>query len=135
MNWQNLGGGKIPFKIRRLFYSYASEEGIVRGAHANRISEFVLISVLGTLKVKVDDGKRTDVYNLDSPSKGVYIPQMIWKEMYDFSEDNVLLVVSNRHYDNTEYIRDYEEYRQKIAESDKEIRKQDNKPISCCLYK
>lgn len=107
----------------------------MRGAHANRISEFVLISVLGTLKVKVDDGKRTDVYNLDSPSKGVYIPQMIWKEMYDFSEDNVLLVVSNRHYDNTEYIRDYEEYRQKIAESDKEIRKQDNKPISCCLYK
>lgn len=107
-----LGNNNIPFKIRRIFYSYASEVTTIRGAHANRNSEFVLISVFGSLKVRVDDGKIKKIYDLTSPSMGLYIPRMIWKEMYDFSEDNVLLVISNQHYDNAEYIRDYEAYRQ-----------------------
>lgn len=104
------GGGKFPFKIRRIFYSYATERGTVRGAHANRESEFVLISVSGTLKVRVDDGERESVYNLKNPSMGLYIPQMIWKEMYDFSEHNVLLVISSEPYDANEYIRNYDDF-------------------------
>lgn len=112
--WENKlnfqGGGKFPFKIRRIFYSYATERGTVRGAHANRESEFVLISVSGTLKVRVDDGERESVYNLKNPSMGLYIPQMIWKEMYDFSEHNVLLVISSEPYDANEYIRNYDDF-------------------------
>lgn len=109
LNFQG-GGGKFPFKIRRIFYSYATERGTVRGAHANRESEFVLISVSGTLKVRVDDGERENVYNLKNPSMGLYIPQMIWKEMYDFSEHNVLLVISSEPYDANEYIRNYDDF-------------------------
>lgn len=109
-------GGKFPFKIRRIFYSYATERGTVRGAHANRESEFVLISVSGALKVRVDDGEREKVYDLKSPSMGLYIPRMVWKGMYDFSENNVLLVISNKHYDSTEYIREYGEYRKEILD-------------------
>lgn len=109
-------GCKFPFEIRRIFYSYATEKGTVRGAHANRESEFVLISVSGTLKVRVGDGEREKVYDLKNPSMGLYIPRMVWKEMYDFSENNVLLVISNKHYDSTEYIREYGEYRKEILD-------------------
>lgn len=107
-------GGKFPFKIRRIFYSYATEKGTVRGAHANRESEFVLISVSGTLKVRVDDGKREKVYDLENPSMGLYIPRMVWKEMYDFSEDSVLLVTSSEPYDVNEYIRNYDDFLMEI---------------------
>lgn len=103
-------GGKIPFKIHRIFYSYATEEKMVRGAHANRKSEFVLISAFGSLKVRVYDGSEEKIYCLEDPTVGLYIPRMIWKEMYDFSKDNVLLVISSEHYDSEEYIRDYDEY-------------------------
>ena len=89
----------IPFKIARIFYIFASDADVVRGCHANRRSEFVLINVNGTSKVKVMDGKNEMIYLLDKPYKGLYLPKMLWKEMYDFSP-----------YDSKEYIRDYREY-------------------------
>ena len=87
-----------------------SDKEVIRGRHANYNSEFVLINVAGTSKVKVDDGTKQKVFNLDRPHIGIYIPKLVWKDMYDFSEDSVLLVLSSEHYDANEYIRDYEEY-------------------------
>lgn len=104
------GNQDIPFDIKRVFYIYDSDSDIVRGEHANRKSEFVLINVSGKSKVKVYDGKKSKVYELDKPMMGIYIPSMIWKDMYDFSEDSVLLVITNEHYDEKEYIRNLEEY-------------------------
>lgn len=104
------GGIQIPFDINRIFYIYGSDDTVVRGQHANLRSEFVLINVAGTSKVKVDDGKETRVIELNQPRMGVYLSKMLWKEMYDFSPDSVLLVLSNEHYDANEYVRDYEEY-------------------------
>ncbi len=104
------GGIQIPFDIKRIFYIYGSDDTVVRGQHANLRSEFVLINVAGTSKVKVDDGKETRVIELNQPRMGVYLSKMLWKEMYDFSADSVLLVLSNEHYDAGEYVRDYEEY-------------------------
>ena len=79
------GGQVIPFDIKRVFYIYDSDDTVVRGQHANRISEFVLINVAGKSKVRITDGEEEIIVELDRPMTGVYIPKMIWKDMYDFS--------------------------------------------------
>lgn len=110
------GGQAIPFEIKRVFYIYDSDDSVVRGQHANRESEFVLINVAGNSKVRITDGEEEIIVELDRPMTGVYIPKMIWKDMYDFSEDSILLVLASTHYDGAEYIRDYEEYLKVIKE-------------------
>lgn len=99
----------VPFEIKRIFYIYGSDASVVRGQHANRRTEFVLINVAGQSKVKVLDGKGNEaVFSLNRPHTGIYLPTMVWKDMYDFSPDSVLLVLASEHYDPNEYIRDYE---------------------------
>ena len=105
------GHQDIPFDIKRIFYIYGSDKEVVRGQHANRKSEFVLINVAGTSKVKVKDGKGNKaIYSLNRPHTGIYLPKLVWKDMYDFSEDSVLLVLASEHYDPEEYIRNYDEF-------------------------
>ena len=104
------GGRAIPFAIQRVFYIYDSDSTVVRGQHANKESEFVLINVVGKSKVRITDGKEEFIVELNKPMMGVYIPKMIWKDMYDFSSDSVLLVLASTHYDGQEYIRDYDDY-------------------------
>lgn len=108
------GGQAIPFEIKRVFYIYESDNDVVRGQHANRESEFVLVNVAGKSKVRITDGKEEFIVELNEPMMGVYIPKMIWKDMYDFSSDSVLLVLASTHYDGSEYIRDYEEYLKEV---------------------
>lgn len=108
----------IPFEIKRIFYIYGSDSKVIRGQHANRKSEFILINVAGTSKVKVRDGKGNEaVFSLNRPHTGIYLPKMIWKDMYDFSEDSVLLCLSSEYYDAEEYIRDYAEFERIISNS------------------
>ena len=108
-------GMDIPFSIKRVFYMYGSDADVVRGQHANRKSEFVLINVAGTSKVKVKDGLGNEIeYHLNRPHTGIYIPKMVWKEMYAFSPDSVLLVLSDEHYDETDYIRDYDAFLKEV---------------------
>ena len=109
------GGQAIPFEIKRVFYIYDSDAAVVRGQHANRESEFVLINVAGKSKVRITDGKEEFVAVLDRPMMGIYIPKMVWKDMYDFSPDSVLLVLASTHYDGGEYIRDYDTYLQEMG--------------------
>ena len=104
------GGQDIPFNINRVFYIYGTTRDKIRGQHANKKSNFVLINVAGSSKVRITDGKEEFVVELNKPMMGVYIPKMIWKDMYDFSTDSVLLVLTDTHYDGNEYIRDYDEY-------------------------
>lgn len=105
------GTQAIPFEIKRVFYIYDSDSSVVRGQHANKESEFVLINVAGKSKVRITDGKEEFIVELNKPMMGVYIPRMIWKDMYDFSTDSVLLVLASTHYDGSEYIRDFDEYK------------------------
>ena len=107
-------GKDIPFDIKRVFYMYGSDATVVRGQHANRKTEFVLINVSGTSKVKVDNGFETDIIELNKPRMGLYIPTMMWKDMYDFSADSVLLCLASEHYDGKEYIRNYDDFLQEI---------------------
>ena len=109
------GEQHIPFAIQRVFYIYGSDNEVVRGQHANRESEFVLINVGGTSKVRIDNGHSEAVIELNKPMMGLYIPTMVWKDMYDFSEDSILLVLASTHYNGQEYIRDYEEYKKEMG--------------------
>lgn len=110
-------GKDIPFEIKRVFYIFGSDKDVVRGQHANKNSEFVLINVAGTSKVRVKDGEGNEaIYCLNRPHTGVYLPTMVWKDMYDFSEDSVLLCLASTHYEPNEYIRDYDEFTKLIKE-------------------
>ncbi len=108
------GSHTIPFEIKRVFFMYGSEKTVVRGQHANKNSEFVLINVSGSSKVRLSDGEEEYIVSLSEPLTGLYIPKMIWKDMFDFSSDSVLLVLASTHYDSSEYIRNYDEYLQTI---------------------
>ena len=104
-------GQNCPFEVRRCFYIFDLKDSeVIRGAHANRRSEFLFVVVSGSCKVKIDSGKEQTEVTLSSPKQALYLDKMIWKEMYDFSEGAVLMVLSNLVYDETEYIRDYDEY-------------------------
>lgn len=106
----------VPFEIKRVFYIYGSDSDVVRGQHANRKTEFVLINVAGTSKVKVRDGEGNEaIFCLNRPHTGIYLPTMVWKDMYDFSKDSVLLVLASEHYDSEEYIRNYDEFVKAIS--------------------
>ena len=109
------GAQDIPFDIQRVFYIYGSDSEVVRGQHANRNSEFVLINVSGSSKVRVDNGFEEEIIELNRPRMGLYLPTMLWKDMYDFSVYSVLLVLANTHYDGHEYIRDYDEFIKEVG--------------------
>ncbi len=108
-------GFDVPFDIRRVFYIYGSDPDIKRGNHANRYTKFVLINVSGSSKVLVDDGKEKKVIVLDKPRMGLYLGPMVWKEMYDFSSDSVLLVLASEHYIESEYIRNYDDFIKEVG--------------------
>lgn len=114
------GNQTIPFAIKRVFYIYGSDADVKRGQHANRESEFVLINVKGTSKVRIDNGYEEKVIELNRPRMGLYLSRMVWKDMYDFSDDSVLLVLASTHYNAAEYIRSYSDYLKEIRKSKNE---------------
>lgn len=107
-------GLDIPFSIKRVFYIYGSDAEVIRGRHANRKTEFVLINVSGKSKVKVDNGYEQRIIDLDRPRMGLYLSAMVWKDMFEFSSDSVLLVLASEHYDAEEYIRNYDDFLREI---------------------
>lgn len=110
------GNQEIPFEIKRIFYIYGSDPSVVRGQHANRNSEFVMININGSSKVRVKDGKGyEEVFVLDRPYIGLYISKMLWKDMFEFSQDSILLVLSSEHYDPEEYIRGYRDFKKEVT--------------------
>ena len=114
------GGLDVPFEIKRVFYIYGSDDNVIRGRHANKKTEFVLINLAGSSKVKVKDGEGNEaIFCLNRPHTGIYLPTMVWKDMYDFSPDSVLLVLASEHYDPDEYIRDYKTFVEEIMKDNK----------------
>ena len=107
----------IPFEIKRVYYIFDTKKEAKRGFHAHKNLEQVAICVSGSCKFLLDDGKeRVKDIILNSPNKGLFIGKMIWREMYDFSDDCVLLVIASDYYDESDYIRDYEEFLKLVKE-------------------
>lgn len=106
----------VPFDIKRVYYIYQTEQGVSRGYHAHKQLKQVAICVAGKCRMVLDDGTtREDVW-LDSPTQGLVIEEMVWREMHDFSEDCVLLVLASEHYDEADYIRDYEDFQKQVSQ-------------------
>lgn len=106
----------VPFDIKRVYYIYKTAENVSRGYHAHLNLKQVAICVAGQCRMILDNGDVREEVWLKSPTKGILIESMIWREMHDFSEDCVLLVLASEHFDESDYIRDYAKFL-KAAES------------------
>lgn len=100
----------IPFEIKRVYYMYDTGEGVHRGFHAHKSLEQILICIHGSCKILLDNGEEQKVVSLEKPYEGLYIANDMWREMYDFSSDAVLLVLASDYYDEKDYIRDYDAF-------------------------
>ncbi len=101
-------GWVVPFDVKRVYYMFDTGGGISRGFHAHRELKQVAVCLAGRCRMVLDDGMRREESWLDSPTRGLLIEGMVWREMHDFSPDCVLLVFASEHYDEEDYIRDYE---------------------------
>lgn len=101
----------IPFDIKRVYYIFGTKNDVVRGKHAHKNLQQILIAVSGSCKVLVDNKKEKQIFDLDNPAKGLYIKNNIWREMFEFSNDCVLLVLASEIYNKEDYIYNYEEYK------------------------
>ena len=104
------GNRSIPFEIRRVFYIYGTKSEVRRGYHAHYKTRQALIAVSGSCKVLLDNTKRKEIILLDAPTKVLLLEPNDWHEMYDFSDDCVLLVLASHLYDAKDYIRDYNKF-------------------------
>jgi dTDP-4-dehydrorhamnose 3,5-epimerase-like enzyme len=104
------GNKTVPFDIKRVYYIFGTQPGVARGSHAHKALRQVAVCVTGSCRISLDNGlEKVDVW-LDSPIRGIVIEEMVWREMHDFSSDCVLLVLASEHYDEADYIRNYEDF-------------------------
>ena len=109
-------GGDIPFDIKRIYYIYDVQQGMRRGYHSHLDLQQALVCVHGSVKILVKTPFEEENILLDDPTRALYIGPMVWREMYDFSPDAVLLVLASKHYDVNDYIRDYARYEREAKE-------------------
>lgn len=100
-------GKNIPFQVKRVYYMFDTGEGVRRGYHAHKSLKQVAIAVRGSCRFMLDDGTEKIDIRLDNPNQGLLIESFIWREMYDFSADCVLMVLADNLYDEADYVRDY----------------------------
>jgi dTDP-4-dehydrorhamnose 3,5-epimerase-like enzyme len=104
----------IPFDIKRVYYIFGTQDGVSRGFHAHRNLKQVAVCVTGSCRFVLDNGKKREEVILDSSTKGLVIEDLTWREMHDFSPDCVLLVLASEYYDESDYIRDYQEFLREV---------------------
>lgn len=107
----------LPFQVKRVYYIYDTLPNVRRGFHAHKRLEQILICVHGSCKIHLDNGEDTAEILLDKPNEGLYISNNMWREMYDFSDGAVLLVLASEYYDEADYIRNYDEFIKMVKES------------------
>ena len=105
-------GKNIPFEIKRVYYMFKTNQGVRRGFHAHRMLKQVAIAVRGSCRFLLDDGHERVEILLDNPAQGLLIESFMWREMYDFSDDCVLMVLADQLYDENDYVRDYQVFRE-----------------------
>jgi len=104
----------LPFEVKRFFYMYSVDSDAVRGEHANRRSKMFFVAISGSCKVRIAYRSCSKEFSLTTRCEGLFADAMTWKEMYDFSDDCVLMVLSDSVYDSSEYIRDFAEYLKEV---------------------
>lgn len=104
----------VPFDVKRVYYIFGTQAGVSRGFHAHRALHQVAVCVTGKCRMVLDDGLRREEVWLDSPTKGLLIGDLVWREMHDFSPDCVLLVLASEHYNESDYIRNFDEFKKAV---------------------
>jgi hypothetical protein len=104
------GGKHLPFNIARVYYLYNVPVDAERGGHAHKELEQVVFALSGSFRMKIDDGKTKSEYWLRDPRKGLYIKNMIWREMDSFSQGAVCMVLASHWYDEVDYYRNYNDF-------------------------
>ena len=102
----------IPFGIKRTYWIYDVPGGEIRGSHAFKKSHELIIALSGSFDVLLNDGKQESRYTLNRSYYGLYVPNLIWKSMENFSTNSLALVVSNIVYDEADYLRNFDEFKQ-----------------------
>lgn len=108
-------GGVFPFDIKRVYYVWGTAEQTVRGKHAHRCLEQVIICTSGSCDFILDDGKERVTLHLNNPSQGLYIKRNVWGEFTNFSPDCVVMVLASEYYNEEDYIRDYEQFKREVG--------------------
>lgn len=108
----------LPFAVKRVYYIYDTLTDVRRGFHAHRNLQQILLCVHGSCKIHLDNGTDTAEVLLDKPNVGLYISNDMWREMYDFSEGAVLLVLASEYYDEADYIRNYDDFIKLVREKE-----------------
>ena len=109
------GERQIPFPIKRVYYLYDVPGGAVRGGHAHKDLQQVIIALSGSFDVVLDDGKERQKVSLNRSYHGLYLPNMVWRELENFSSGAVCLVLASAIYLEADYIRDLREFRQAVG--------------------
>jgi hypothetical protein len=107
----------VPFVIRRVYYIFGTKDAVHRGRHAHRYLHQLAVAVRGSVTFLLDDGSGPVEVVLDNPSQGLLLGRMVWRELYDFSEDCVLMVLADQLYDRSDYITDYDDFLREVAGS------------------
>lgn len=100
----------IPFPIKRVYYMFDTKDKVRRGFHAHKQLKQLAIVLKGSCRFMLDDGNEKIEVLLDNPAQGLYIESFVWREMFEFSGDCVLMVLADAFYDESDYVRDYEEF-------------------------
>lgn len=100
----------VPFPIRRVYYLFATSTDVHRGMHAHRHLNQLAVAVRGSVTFLLDDGTGPSTVTLNDPTRGLLLGSMVWRDLYDFSEDCVLMVLADQLYDPADYITDYDEF-------------------------
>ncbi|MBU1674085.1 FdtA/QdtA family cupin domain-containing protein [Patescibacteria group bacterium] len=104
----------IPFPMKRIYYLYDVPTGAARGGHAHKEMESVIIALSGSFDVIVDDGKKKEKFFMNRPHYGIYVPPFTWREIVNFSSNSIALAIVSTPYDEADYIREYESFKDQI---------------------
>ncbi len=104
------GDERLPFDIRRVYYLYDVPDGVVRGAHAHKELQQLIIALSGSLDIILDDGADRRRFRLDRPDRGLLVGSMIWRSLENFSDGSVCCVLASAPHLESDYIRDYSEF-------------------------
>jgi dTDP-4-dehydrorhamnose 3,5-epimerase-like enzyme len=110
--------GNIPFEIKRVYYMFDTGQGVRRGYHAHKTLKQVAIAVRGSCKFMLDNGSEKIDVTLNHPAQGLLIESFMWREMFDFSEDCVLMVLADQLYDEQDYVRNYDQFIEQVSASE-----------------
>lgn len=105
----------IPFEIRRVYYIYGTKKNSVRGGHAHKSLKQVMFVINGSLDLKLETKEGVSIVTLDKPDLGVFIDVLSWREFYNFSDNAVVMVFASEYYDESDYIRDYNQFKKEIG--------------------